>query len=313
MAIFGVLGGLIGAGVGYWQTGTWQGAAIGGAAGAAAGVTMAFMPTITATTTFWTKVGIGILAGGVSGGVYGSIYGFATSYFINKEGIGESLYDGLYEGIYSALFGSVSGGVIPVGGYVLGKMVLTAGSLVTRNVPAVRAVALGYILAANLLVRQPNMAFSQAAKTLPVVRYVFNPTTNNAKGKLGEFAGDALMQSNEYYHLGDGLYDGIHGIDSIFMNQNTSRMVIHESKYRASWSATSNPETLLGYGYGYRQMSDDWIMIVADKLDGIAPELANKIKTVVNNMEHEKTVSVVNSEGRMFLYNWIDGMWKLVE
>ncbi|MDR0704760.1 MAG: hypothetical protein LBF88_07195, partial [Planctomycetaceae bacterium] len=31
--------------------------------------------------------------------------------------------------------------------------------------------------------------------------------------------------------------DPVNGIDSIFVNTATGRMVIHESKYRASWSA----------------------------------------------------------------------------
>jgi hypothetical protein len=192
-------------------------------------------------------------------------------------------------------------------------MALTAGSLVTRNVPAVRAVALEYILAANLLLRQPNMAFSQAAKTMPVVRYVFNPTTNNVKGKLGEFAGDVLMEYNGYYHLGDGLYDGIHGLDSIFLNQNTNRLVIHESKYRTFWSATSNPEDLLGWGYGQQQMSNDWISAVSNKLRQNAPELADRIDDAIYLAELEKTMSVVTGDGHMFLYYWQDNMWKLVQ
>jgi RHS repeat-associated protein len=312
-AVLALVGAIIGGGIGYYQHGTWEGAFWGAVAGAASGAAMGFLPAVTSTTTFWGTVGLGILSGGVGGGVYGSIYGFATSYFINDKGIGESLYDGIYEGLYSSLFGSVSGGVIPVGGYVLGKMALTAGSLVTRNVPAIRAVALEYILAANLLVRQPNMAFSQAAKTMPVVRYVFNPTNNNVKGKLGEFAGDTLMQSNGYYHLGDGLYDGIHGIDSIFVNTATGRMVIHESKYRATWSATDNPEHVLGRGYGYKQMSDNWIRANAIELQKTDRHLAQQILDSLDNQECEKTLSIVTGDGCMFLYRYFDNAWRLVQ
>jgi RHS repeat-associated protein len=310
-AVMAVLGGLIGAGMGYWQTGTWQGAVIGAAA--AAGATLTFMPAITATTTLWGKIGIGVLAGTVGGGVYGSIYSFATSYFINGQGLGESLYDGLYDGIYSSLFGGVTAGIMPVGGYVLGKTALSAGSLLTHNVPAIRAVALEYILAANLLVRQPNMAFSQAAKTMPVIRYIINPRNNQVKGQLGEFAGDALMEYNGYYHLGDGLYDGVHGLDSIFLNQNTNRLVIHESKYRTFWSAASNPEELLGRGYGYKQMSDDWISVIAGKMREKTPELADKIDDALDLSEIEKTMSVVTKDGCMFLYYWKDNVWELVQ
>jgi hypothetical protein len=90
-------------------------------------------------------------------------------------------------------------------------------------------------------------------------------------------------------------------------------MVIHESKYRASWSATSNPDTLLGYGYGYRQMDDGWIRVIAGKMEKSVPDLSEQIKTAANSADCEKTISVVTEDGLMFLYQWKDNMWKLVQ
>jgi hypothetical protein len=312
LAIYALIGAAIGGGFGYYQHG-WEGALWGAVAGAASGASIGFLPAITSTTSLGTIIRIGILGGTIGGGIQGSIYGFTTSYFINDKGFGEALYDGIYDGIYGVLFGSTLGGAIPGGGYLLGKTVLTAGSLITRNLPAMKATALEYIMAANILVRQNSMAFSQVAKVKPVVRYVINPNNNTVKGKLGEWAGDLFMDLNGYTHLGDGLFDGIHGIDSIFLNPNTRRLVIHESKYRTQWSAASNPEELLGYGYGHKQMSDGWIGAVARKIGDKLPELRDRIYSVVGTPECEKTMSVVTKDGYMFLYQWKDNVWKLIQ
>jgi hypothetical protein len=90
-------------------------------------------------------------------------------------------------------------------------------------------------------------------------------------------------------------------------------MVIHESKYRVSWSVTDNPENVLSRGYGYKQMSDSWIRINAIKLQKTDLDLAQRILDSLDNQECEKTLSVVTEDGYMFLYRYVDNAWKLVQ
>jgi len=259
-----------------------------------------------------TGAGLGALMGygALSDGVFGAINGFASSYFINKNGIGEALYHGMYEAAFDAAFGAA----LPLGGFLLKKGVLTAGSYLI-SIPAVRMAAIEYLLAANMLVREYSLTLSQTAKQMPVIRYIFSPSqlSKAARGEFGEFAGNMMMSENNFVHLGDGLFDKIHGIDSIFFNPSSNRMVFHDSKYAASWTATGNVKTLLGKGYGYQQMSDEWLEAVAQKLVEKSPEFGNNVLSTVWSGSFEKTISVVNSNGEMFFYRGNGDVWTLVK
>ena len=78
--------------------------------------------------------------------------------------------------------------------------------------------------------------------------------------ELAELSGRVDMMEQGFLKLGHGKYDGIRGIDSVYQRfGNNPEIAILESKWRVRWSAGRNPETALGRGYGFRQMSPGWI------------------------------------------------------
>ena len=74
--------------------------------------------------------------------------------------------------------------------------------------------------------------------------------------------------------------DGVHGIDGVYRRIFGGDVTILESKFRTTFRKTWNPETLLGRGYGHRQMSVRWIEAVMDMMETRMPDMYRYLSDV---------------------------------
>jgi hypothetical protein len=125
---------------------------------------------------------------------------------------------------------------------------------------------------------------------------------------------DQTVHGEIHQLLGNGIYDEVHGIDSIFINMDTGRILFVESKFRQIWNANRNvTDSLLGEGYGYVQMSREWLKEVSYHMEKEGHPLAGTVKNALLSEQSDLAVGVTNKNLDFFYYIWDGQNWAFVK
>jgi hypothetical protein len=134
------------------------------------------------------------------------------------------------------------------------------------------------------------------------------------RGDIGEKMVDQTVHGEIQQLLGNGIYDEIHGIDSIFINNDTGRILFVESKFRQIWNANHNvTDSLLGEGYGHVQMSREWLKVIAKQMEQHDHPLAGTVKNALLSEQYDLAVGVTNKNLDFFYYIWDGQNWVFVK
>lgn len=138
--------------------------------------------------------------------------------------------------------------------------------------------------------------------------------SNQERGNLVEDHIVPDLMKDRGYEKADGFEkDGSNeiGIDYIGYDEEANQYVLVEAKFTSQFEDENIGTGILDEGYGYKQMSDDWIRNALDAMveEGIIdPELANKVRTDVlsEDKEVKKVLTVVKNteeDGRTITSN----------
>lgn len=112
------------------------------------------------------------------------------------------------------------------------------------------------------------------------------------------------MMRRGYQHVGEGIFNGSgHGIDSVFRHVTSGEIAVVESKFNRLFNANRNAETLLGRGYGFRQMDDGWILRNIENAVNSNIPAAQRVGAFLEaNGYTQRIIVVTNQRGEVFFH-----------
>jgi hypothetical protein len=125
--------------------------------------------------------------------------------------------------------------------------------------------------------------------------------------RLAELQGRLEMLEGGYLKAGHGKYNSAgHGIDAVYQHSKSGDVAILESKWRATWNGTSSPRGvrgLMGRGYGYEQMSDEWVNAVIARMSVSSSPYAQRMAVFLQTHGYQyKFVNVMTGKGLSLLF-----------
>jgi hypothetical protein len=128
-----------------------------------------------------------------------------------------------------------------------------------------------------------------------------------ANGRTGEKVGvlgtRVEMMRRGYLKVGEGIYNkSRNGIDAVYESVTTGDIAVVESKFKTGFNVNRNAESLLGEGYGFPTMSDDWIR--ANIQNALRSDIssAQRVGAFLRDNGYTQRIIVVTNERGQILF-----------